>query len=231
MNQTIHIAIVDDKNINRQSLLERIQTTANFKVVLMAENGEDYINQLKSLDLSQHPMITLMDIDMPIMNGIEAVKKGLELYPKTKYLMITIFEDDDKIFDSILAGASGYLLKEENAETIARSIQEIIDYGGAPMSPKIARKALNMLTKGKPSPEKTDNSEYDLSKRELDILRLLVDGHDYKIIADKLFISPHTVRKHIANIYEKLQVSNKVDAVKIAIKRGWFGSLLMVGGY
>ncbi|MDP2175901.1 MAG: response regulator transcription factor [Bacteroidota bacterium] len=225
MINTINIAIVDDKNINRQSLNERIQSTANLKVVLMAENGEDYINQLKSLELNQHPMITLMDIDMPIMNGIDAVKKGLELFPKTKYLMITIFEDDDKIFDSILAGASGYLLKEENSETISRSIQEIIEYGGAPMSPKIARKALNMLTKNISSKDVTETSDYDLSKRELDILKLLVGGHDYKIIADKLFISPHTARKHIANIYVKLQVSNKVDAVKIAIKKGWFGLL------
>jgi DNA-binding NarL/FixJ family response regulator len=223
---TIHIAIVDDKNINRQSIFERIQATENFKVVLMAENGEDYINQMKALDLSLHPTITLMDIDMPVMNGINAVKKGLELFPQTKYLMITIFEDDDKIFDSILAGASGYLLKEENADTIARSIQEILEYGGAPMSPKIARKALNMLSKSYQIQENLNSSEYDLSKRELDILRLLVDGHDYKIIADKLFISPHTVRKHIANIYEKLQVSNKVDAVKIAIKKGWFNSLM-----
>jgi DNA-binding NarL/FixJ family response regulator len=230
MINTIHIAIVDDKNINRQSLLERIQATENFKVVLMAENGEDYIHQMKTLDLSQHPVITLMDIDMPVMNGIDAVKKGLELFPQTKYLMITIFEDDDKIFDSILAGASGYLLKEENAETIARSIQEIIEYGGAPMSPKIARKALNMLSKSNHKQENSNNYEYDLSKRELDILRLLVDGHDYKVIADKLFISPHTVRKHIANIYEKLQVSNKVDAVKIALKKGWFNSFLSAIG-
>src|SRR5690606_8402363 len=133
----------------------------------------------------------------------------------------------DKIFEAIKAGASGYLLKDESAQNIARAIHEVLEFGGAPMSPIIARKALNLLSKAPVKPEPQEGSdEYQLSSREMDILKLMVDGYDYKVVADKLSISPHTVRKHISNIYDKLHVCTKVDAVKIAIRKGWFNSFL-----
>ena len=223
------IAIVDDKQPNRVSLNERIGASHEYEVVFMAVNGEDFLERMKSCSSEQMPQLVLMDIDMPIMDGIEAIKKAKPIYPDLKFLMVTVFDDDDKIFEAIKAGASGYLLKDEPASVIAHAIKEVLEFGGAPMSPRIARKALNLLMNAsiQQSNEKQDE-ENVLSNREMDILKLMVDGCDYKVVADKLFISPHTVRKHIANIYEKLQVCSKVDAVKIAIKKGWFNTFLSI---
>ncbi len=221
------LAIVDDKQPNRVSLNERLSATHEYEVVFMAINGEDFLDKMKASPAENRPQLVLMDIDMPVMDGIEAVKRGMTLYPDVKYMMITVFDDDDKIFDAIKAGASGYLLKDEPAAVISGAIKEVLEFGGAPMSPRIARKAMNMLMHAKfENMPKEKENEPLLSAREMDILKLMVDGYDYKVVADKLFISPHTVRKHISNIYEKLHVCTKVDAVKIALKKGWFGSFL-----
>ncbi|HEY1047654.1 MAG TPA: response regulator transcription factor [Bacteroidia bacterium] len=223
------IAIVDDKQPNRVSLNERINSAHAFEVVFMAVNGEDFLDKMKTCPPENRPQLVLMDIDMPLMDGIEAVKRGNQLYKDVKYLMVTVFDDEDKIFEAIKAGASGYLLKDETGAVIGNAIKEVLEFGGAPMSPKIARKAMNMLMNAKvETGSQTSNEDNDLSAREMDILRLMVDGYDYKVVADKLCISPHTVRKHIANIYEKLHVCSKVDAVKIAIKKGWFNTFLSI---
>lgn len=223
------IAIVDDKQPNRVSLNERINSAHAFEVVFMAVNGEDFLDKMKTCPPENRPQLVLMDIDMPVMDGIEAVKKGNQLYKDVKYLMVTVFDDEDKIFEAIKAGASGYLLKDETGAVIGNAIKEVLEFGGAPMSPKIARKAMNMLMNAKVETGNQSPSEpNELSAREMDILRLMVDGYDYKVVADKLCISPHTVRKHIANIYEKLHVCSKVDAVKIAIKKGWFNTFLSI---
>ena len=221
------IAIVDDKQPNRVSLNERISASHAYEVVFMAVNGEDFLERMKACSAEQMPQLILMDIDMPIMDGIEAIRKSKSKYPDLKYLMVTVFDDDDKIFEAIKVGASGYLLKDEPASVISNAIKEVLEFGGAPMSPRIARKAMNMLMNA--SIEKPKDQEANsLSNREMDILKLMVDGYDYKVVADKLFISPHTVRKHIANIYDKLHVCSKVDAVKIALKKGWFNSFLAI---
>jgi DNA-binding NarL/FixJ family response regulator len=223
------IAIVDDKQPNRVSLNERISAAHEYEVVFMAVNGQDFLDRMKACRAEQMPQLVLMDIDMPIMDGIEAIKQAKKVYPDLKFLMVTVFDDDDKIFEAIKAGASGYLLKDEPSTVIAHSIKEVLEFGGAPMSPRIARKALNLLMNASiKQPQAQDEDDNVLSKREMDILKLMVDGCDYKVVAEKLFISPHTVRKHIANIYEKLQVCSKVDAVKIAIKKGWFNTFLSI---
>jgi DNA-binding NarL/FixJ family response regulator len=134
--------------------------------------------------------------------------------------MLTLFDDDEKIFEAIKAGAVGYLLKDENADRIVEAIKEITEFGGSPMSPRIARKALQMLMSSEHKSEKKNDS--GLSERELDILKGLVDGLDYKAVAEKLFISPLTVRTHITKIYKKLRVNNKVQAVNLAVKNKWF---------
>lgn len=226
MKETIRIVVVDDKSSNRQSIIERVNNIPKLEILFEADNGNSFLNKLRKTPSKELPSIVLMDLDMPIMNGIEAIQLSKKEFPDIKYLVMTIFDDDDKIFEAIIAGANGYLLKEESADVICKSIDEILSYGGAPMSPRIARKALNLLinkNQVKEIPAEPED-EYQLSKREMDILRLLVDGLDYKVVANQLFISPHTVRKHIANIYEKLHVCNKVDAVKIALKKGWFSS-------
>lgn len=223
------VAIVDDKQPNRVSLNERLSAAHEFEVVFMAVNGEDFLDKMKSSAKDNLPQLVLMDIDMPVMDGIEAVRRANQIYGDVKFLMVTVFDDDDKIFEAIKAGASGYLLKDEPSEVIAHAIKEVLEFGGVPLSPRVARKAMNLLMNAKIEhlPKDTSPDEYQLSTREMDILKLMVDGYDYKVVAEKLFISPHTVRKHIANIYAKLQVCSKVDAVKIAMKKGWFNALFV----
>lgn len=214
----INIAIVDDKQPNRVSLSEKILYYKDIVVDFMAVNGEDFLEQIKLA--KQKPDVVLMDIDMPVLNGIETVNIATEKYPNTKYIMLTVFDDDDKIFDAIKAGAIGYLLKDESVDKIVTSIKEVVEFGGAPMSPRIARKALHLMVEGKTSQRKNENPI--LSDREKDILKGLVQGLDYKGVADMLFISPHTVRTHITNIYKKLHVSSKTQAVMFAVKNKWF---------
>jgi len=219
----IRIAIVDDKQPNRVSLNERLNAAHAYEVVFMAVNGDDFLDKMKTCPPEARPQIVLMDIDMPVMDGIETVKRSKQLYPEVQYLMVTIFDDDEKIFEAIKAGASGYLLKDESGQVISDAIKEVIEFGGAPMSPRIARKALNLLMNASITTDKKEEQS-ELSTREMDILKLMVEGCDYRQVAEKLNISPHTVRKHIANIYDKLHVCSKVEAVKIAIRKGWFNT-------
>ncbi|MFN4083887.1 MAG: response regulator [Bacteroidia bacterium] len=213
----ITLAIVDDKQPNRESLANKIQSISDLKVCFLAENGEDFLDKMKKCN--QKPQVVLMDIDMPVMDGIEAVEVCKEIYPQVKCIMLTVFDDDEKIFDAIRAGAIGYLLKDENIEKITNSIKEAVEFEGAPMSPRIARKAMHLLSRAKVDLLKAEPT--DLSDREMDILRAMVQGLDYREIGEKLFISPHTVRTHISNIYKKLHVSGKTHAVKLAMKNRW----------
>ncbi len=200
----IKLAIVDDKSQNRISLAEKISFSDDIEIVLTAVNGADFLDQLKTVQPNARPQVVLMDIEMPVMNGIEAVRIGKQLYPAIKFLILTVFDDDDKIFEAIKSGADGYLLKDEKLPVIIECIQQLVEIGGAPMSPRIARKALDLLMhaslqqKQKEAVSKTET--YLLSERETEVLHLLVDGYNYRTIAEKLFLSTHTVRKHIANI-------------------------------
>jgi DNA-binding NarL/FixJ family response regulator len=214
----IRIGIVDDKLINHTALISKLSSKSDIEIVLQATNGRDFLDKMKNQNLL--PDIVFMDIDMPVMDGIDAVKQGSVLYPSVHFLMLTVFDDDEKIFDAIKAGAVGYLLKDEHPERLMDAIYEVLQFGGAPMSPSIARKSLNLLSRASFVTKKTENTE--LSSREMEILKGLIDGFDYKTLADKLFLSPNTVRTHIANIYKKLHVNNRTQAVKVAMKKGWF---------
>lgn len=213
------VAIVDDRSQNRISLSEKINYSGEVEVVMTARNGNDFLEQLKRTPVNKHPQLVLMDIDMPEMNGIDTVRNCHNLYEDIKYIMLTVFDDDDKLFDAIQAGADGYLLKEERVDVIVNAIKEVIEKQGAPMSPSIARKALNLLTSAKRGDG--DSAKTTLTEREMDILKGLVRGLDYKKLAEELYLSPYTVRTHITNIYEKLHVTSKVQAVKLAIKNRW----------
>jgi DNA-binding NarL/FixJ family response regulator len=222
----IKVAIVDDRPQNRYSIKERLLHTGEAEVIFMAQNGKDFLEQMAALKTPSLPQVVLMDIEMPVMDGIAAVGTASITYPDTRYLMLTVFDDDDKIFDAIKAGAAGYLLKDESVEKILNALKHIVEDGGAPMSPRIARKALNMLMNSS-VPETIAKAPQDdvlkmLSDREAEILKHLVDGMDHIEVAEKLFLSPHTVRKHIANIYAKLHVKNRSQVVKMAMKRKWF---------
>ena len=217
----ITIAITDDRKALRQSIVERLLATGRIDMLFEAENGEDFLYKMANRKGFRLPQVVLMDIEMPLKNGIETVREAYLLYPNVNFLMLTVFDDDEKIFEAIKAGAVGYLLKEEKTEAIIRAIEEIIEFGGAPMSPRIARKTMNLLAKATPSVKEAIDTE-NLSERELQVLKLLVDGLDYKNIAEKLEISPNTIRKHIDNIYKKLHVTSRAQAVTIAVKKKWF---------
>lgn len=216
---TIKIAIAEDNKIIAQSLAERLNNfSSEIKILFIAKNGNDLLSKLK---LYRDIDLILMDIEMPEMDGIQATFQVKTLYPNIKILILTVFDDDDKIFKAIQNGASGYLLKEESPETIVNSIKILME-GGATMSPSIAAKTLNLLSRSELIPDKSNiknqsMNDYDLSEREIEVLKKLKLGKDYKEIANELFISPSTVRKHIENIYLKLQVHNKMQAVQKAI--------------
>jgi DNA-binding NarL/FixJ family response regulator len=215
------IAIVDDRPQNLTSLSEKIVFSGEVTVLFTAQNGSEFMEKLKSLEPDRLPQVVLMDIDMPVMNGIEAVRNSHAIYDNIRFIMLTVFDDDDKLFEAIQAGADGYLLKEERVDVILQSIREVIDREGAPMSPRIARKALKLLTASAAPVAPEEKAASTLSDREMDILKELVNGLEYKQIAERLFISPHTVRKHISNIYEKLHVTSKTQVVKLALKNKW----------
>ena len=190
-----------------------------FDVVFTAENGIDFLEKMMTAHKSLEPQLVLMDLDMPFMNGIEAIEKGKERYPNLKFLVLTFFDEDDKIFKAIKAGAEGYLLKDEPIEKISEAIINVLNNEGAPMSASIARRALKLLMNA-PSIEITEQKEgeankYSLTVKEKQVLDLLVDSLEYKEIAVEMNVSPNTVRNHIANIYKKLHVTSKAQAIKV----------------
>jgi RNA polymerase sigma factor (sigma-70 family) len=219
---SIKIAIVDDKQSNRVILGEKLAENKDFEIVFTAINGEDFLEKMK-LQKDNLPDVVLMDLEMPQMDGIDAIANGSALYEQVKFVVLTVFDEDEKIFRAIRAGACGYLLKEESAETIAESITMAIEIGGVPMSPSVARKTLSLLSNSNFSKnekkEIINNDLFDLSERETDILKLLVAGKEYKEIAEALHISPFTVRNHTTKIYSKLHVNSKAEAISLAYKK------------
>jgi DNA-binding NarL/FixJ family response regulator len=207
----IRVAIFDDNQSLRIGLYQLINGTEGFACVGAYENCKYVLRDIKDCN----PDIVLMDIAMPGIDGIEAVRMIRQQYPTLKILMQTVFQDDVKIFHSILAGANGYILKNSSALRILESIKEIYE-GGAPMSPSVATRVLQMVS----NPIQVNTTtKFDLTERELEILRLLVKGRSYKVLASECDISIDTVRTHIKNIYEKLQVHSMTDAVLTAIRQ------------
>ena len=207
---SIKVAIFEDNRNLREGLFQLVDGSDGFNCVGAFANCDRLIQNIKE----SKPDVVLMDIEMPGISGIEAIKILKENFPDTKVLMETIFEDNDKIFDSICNGAEGYILKNTPPVLILSAIKEIYE-GGAPMTPSVASKVLKMF--------KNNSSAYikekiDLTEREKEILRSLVDGMSYKMIAATCFISIDTVSGHIKNIYKKLQVHSKSEAVVKAIK-------------
>lgn len=210
----IGIAIAEDIAALAEAMKKKLSLHKDFKIVYVCGNGRQLIDKLNE---NQHVDVILMDIKMPEMDGIEATAYISNKWPQIKIIMCTVFDDDDHIFNAILAGASGYLMKDERPDNLFRAIHESME-GGAPMSPQIARRALQLIRSGK-KPESVESTEnYNLTSREIEILEHLSKGLSYAAIAENLYISQGTVRKHIENIYKKLQVGNKVEAIKLAEK-------------
>lgn len=208
----IKIAIAEDNLFLQKAIIEKLSFFDDFACRFTAANGLELMEKLEgnyNLDL------ILMDIEMPKMNGIEATAAVKARYPHIKIIMLTVFDNDEKIFDAIKAGADGYLLKEIKSEALHQGIMETLS-GGAAMTPSIALKALKLLRNPLELRNKELESDIKLTSRETEVLEQLSKGLNYGLIAQNLFISTGTVRKHIENIYSKLQVHNKLEAVEKA---------------
>ena len=208
----LRIAIFDDNKNIRESISLLLATVPQFDVVGSFCHVLDCIDDIKD----SKPDIVLMDIEMPGMTGIEAVTKIKKEYPHVQVLMQTVFEDDDRVFDSICAGASGYILKNFLNTKLVDSINEL-QYGGSPMSPSIARKVLNKMQSVSAIIKPEEAPDYHLTAREKEVLSCLVNGLSYKMIGADLNISYETVRSHVKKIYEKLHVASLTEVVAKAI--------------
>ncbi len=206
----IYIAIAEDNPFALKAIKEKLGTYEDIRIRLVASNGTDLLEQIKDLPIE----LVLMDIEMPVLNGINTTLKLRQQNAKIKVLALTTFDDDDKILEMIRAGANGYLLKEENRETIHKAILDTIA-GGAAISASIALKVINLIRN--PQSPQTNNQDFKLTKREIEVLEQLKNGLTYDQIATNLFISTGTIRKHVEQIYRKLQVNNKVSAINKAI--------------
>jgi len=209
---TIKIAIVDDNSFLIHAIKEKLSFFEDVVVKHTSLNGSELLIKLEenhNLDL------ILMDIEMPVLNGIETTQVVKQKYPQLKIIMLTAFDNDEHIFNAIKAGADGYLLKEIKPDVLYSGIMETLN-GGAAMNPSIALKTLKLLRNPIEIQNPKDQLEISLSKREVEVLEQLSKGLSYTVIADNLFLSPGTVRKHIENIYKKLQVHSKIEAVQKA---------------
>jgi DNA-binding NarL/FixJ family response regulator len=197
-----NIIIFEDNDRLRESLVYLLNSDKRYAVVYDCNNCDNAASVAKVYQ----PEVVLMDIDMPGTSGIEGVKQIKEARPQTAVIMYTVFEDDEKLFACLCAGANGYLLKKTPPARLFDAIEEVIE-GGAPMNPSIASKVIASFKK------KSGHQKYDLSARELEVLQLLLKGHSTKIIASTLYISFETVRSHLKNIYNKLHVNCGKEAI------------------
>ena len=199
----ISVAIIEDDNVTRESLEILIQSEKDIEFAgsfTDAETGLEF--------LTDNPVdIVLMDIHLPSMDGIECVRRLKSVHPGMQFIMCTIFRDDDSVFNALKAGATGYMLKNDDPGKIIDAIREL-HRGGSPMTPQIARRVLESFKR-----PAVNDTLHLLTKRETEMLGLLAKGLRYKEIADKLFISAATVRTHIYNIYQKLQVQSRTEAI------------------
>ena len=206
---TIRVAIVEDIRPLRDGFRALIDGTEGFECVGAFRSMEETLEKFR-FDV---PQVLLADIGLPGMNGIEGVRTLKQLYPGLTVLMLTVYDDDDRIFDALCAGACGYLLKKTPPGRLLESIREAAS-GGAPMTPEIARRVVRLFRAVRP-PAKAD---YDLTPHELRLLKLLVEGHNYKTAAGELNVSVNTICFHIKSIYGKLQVHSKSEAVAKALR-------------
>lgn len=205
----IRVSIVEDLAEIRDGLIELVQSDEELLMVSSFKDAETAVEKLPYL----HADVVLMDINLPGMSGIECIKIVKEKCPGTQFMMFTVYENDEKVLQALKAGATGYLLKRTDPKRILESIKEL-NQGGSPMSSNIARKLLTLFVH-----EKAKTKKEVLSGRENEVLQLLADGLLYKEIAERLYIGHGTVRQHIHNIYEKLHVHNRTEAVNKYFER------------
>ena len=208
----IKIIIVEDNYFLKKALEEKLSFYDDIVIKDTAENGQEAIEILEKNHVVD---LILMDIEMPKMNGIQAAEIIKNKYPQIKIMMITVFDNDENIFNAIKAGADGYLLKDTKANKLHEAIHEIKN-GGATMSPSIAQKTMRLLRIPITISLETDKELVELSPREIEVLEQLSKGLKNQLIADNLFLSVSTVKKHIENIFDKLHVHNRIEAIQKA---------------
>jgi len=212
----ITLAITDDNDFLRQNIIERLKE--EFHIVFEASSAKGILRFLRTNAAADHPQVILMDIEMDEMDGIQATAQIKQINPQIKVIMLTVFEDEEKVFSAIKAGAVGYLVKDERKEKMIECIHDVAE-GGSYLSPSVAIKALHYLQDHYEPRQSAPGNP--LSNREREILKYIIDGISYADIAVKLFISMATVKSHVYHIYEKLQVSNKIEAGKKATGNKW----------
>lgn len=209
------IAVIDDNNFLIKSVKDKLEFFDDITIALTANNGIECLDKLtenRTIDL------ILMDIEMPKLNGIETTALVKQKFPQIKIIVLTVFDDDENIFNAIQAGADGYLLKDTEPKTLFDAIQQTLE-GGAVMTPSIALKTLNLLRSPLELKIEDENESIKLTNREIEVLEQLATGLPYTSIAENLIVSPSTVRRHIENIYNKLQVHSKTEALALARKK------------
>ncbi len=221
----IKIAIIDDKASNRNILKDKLQRHGHFEITLVAEDGKDFMQKMNALPADKIPDVALMDLEMPNMDGVDAIAVGSSFFPSVKFVVLTIFDDEEKIFKAIKAGAFGYLLKDESGENITEMLWQMHESGAGPISPGIAHKILQLVQNNELTPlhkpvAAPQKLFFDLTQRECEILQLLVQGLLYKEIGASLNISPNTAKKHVINIYNKLHVNSRAQAMHLAYEKG-----------
>lgn len=204
-NSIILVCIVEDKADIRKALKMLIDDDTELSCIGDFANAEEALTAIPELQ----PDVVLMDIGLPGMNGIECIAKLKPVCPRVQFMICTVYDEDEKIFDALAGGANSYLLKRSNSDVLVSAIKEL-HHGGSPMSHDIARKVVGFFHRN----NDTGNiNPYAITKRENEILNLLAKGFTYQQIANALFISPKTIKKHVYNIYEKLHVNSKMEAV------------------
>lgn len=216
------IGIIDDQSRILNNLITRFTFFEDIEIIMTAANAEDCLKKLEKLNSSQLPQVLLVDIEMPGKSGIELTRILNSKHPGIDIIIQTVFEDEDKIFKSVLAGASGYLLKDDPIQKYVNAIHDLMNDGAA-LSPSVASKLMQYVKSSIQDREekaKESQEKYLLTDREIEILKGIADDLTEHQIGEKLFISHHTVRTHIKNIYKKLHVHSRASAVKLAISQG-----------
>jgi len=210
MKNKIKVVVFDDNKVRRSGLELMIDSSENMVCLATFNDCRDVVNLIGM----HQPDVVLMDIDMPNVNGIEGLTLIKQHFPEIKILMQTVFEDDDKIFAAICAGADGYILKKTPPHELLKAIVDVTE-GGAPMTPTVARQVIRMVNQQDKKPAVV-SEKFDLTKRESEILSLLAQGHSYKMVAEQCSISHATVNTHVMHIYDKLHVHSVSGAIQKA---------------
>ena len=209
MDRSIRVVIIEDLREVREGLTMLVHGTSGFRCVGSYRTMEDALREIGTT----MPDVILTDIGLPGMNGVEGTRILRERFPEVPILALTVYDDDDNVFDAICAGASGYLLKNTTPARLLEALREVVD-GGAPMSPDVARRVVTVFRAFRPPPR----AAYHLTPQETDLLKLMVEGHHYKTAAAAMGITTSTVSFHLKHIYEKLQVHSKTEAVSKALR-------------